>query len=164
MPLDERNADAQEWADLDTRPQQARDPEPDASELDAEISASSHRPAPRPAPVALPDLVRGPAREAILALAPELTASALRMSQDEHEADQLVALIISQALADPDRAGNGDGVRVWLFGLLRSAFHSVERRRISRQPRGHLAAHRHLSRAPSHPSATSAGAASATAD
>ena len=84
------------------------------------------------------------ARADILALQPEITASAMKMARDEHEAHQLTELTFLKALAAPPREGPGQTLdtRLWLFSLLRSEFHSVERQRQARRERGFTVASR----------------------
>ena len=86
-------------------------------------------------------------RQEILALQPALLRSAARLTQDANEAHDLVHLTMIDAFAicDAERELRGDP-RVWVFGLLRSTFHSVARRRAVRQERGHQAVQRQLDR------------------
>ena len=83
-------------------------------------------------------------RADILALQPEITASALKMARDEAEAHHLTQLTVLKALAAPPREGMDRELdtRLWLFGLLRSEFHSVERQRQARRERGFTVASR----------------------
>ena len=81
-------------------------------------------------------------RQEVLALQPALMDSAVRMSKDEAEAHHLVLLTIDEALACETRPDID--TRVWLFGRLRVAFHSIARRRSARQERGHYATLRQL--------------------
>jgi len=80
----------------------------------------------------------------LLALRPEIVASALKMARDEAEALQLTDLTFSKAFAAPPREGPDRilDTRLWLFGLLRSEFHSVERQRQARRERGFTVASR----------------------
>ncbi len=86
-------------------------------------------------------------RQEILALQPALVDSAIRLAGDESEAHALVDQVVLEALATGESRGSGSGdTRVWLFGLLRSTFHSVSRRRLLRPERDHLAVQRQLDR------------------
>lgn len=70
---------------------------------------------------------------------PFIAASALRMSGDQDEARELAHLTVLKALDAPPRDGDEDGpleTRLWMYGLLRSVFHSVERQRRVRRERG----------------------------
>jgi len=80
----------------------------------------------------------------ILALRPEIIASALKMARDETEATQLTDLTFLKAFAAPPREGPDRvlDTRLWLFSLLRSEFHSVERQRQARRERGFTVASR----------------------
>jgi DNA-directed RNA polymerase specialized sigma24 family protein len=84
------------------------------------------------------------ARRELLALRPEIVASALKMARDETEATQLTDLTFSRAFAAPPREGPDRvlDTRLWLFRLLRSEFHSVERQRQARRERGFTVASR----------------------
>jgi DNA-directed RNA polymerase specialized sigma24 family protein len=84
------------------------------------------------------------ARAALLALRPEIIASALKMARDESEAVQLTELTFLKAFAAPPRQGPDRALdtRLWLFSLLRSEFHSVERQRQARRERGFTVASR----------------------
>ncbi|MFI4936354.1 MAG: sigma factor [Caulobacterales bacterium] len=76
-------------------------------------------------------------RQEILALQPALRELALRLSDDEAEADDLVRITIVEALDHlGDDAGGRTETRQWLFGILRGAFHSVARRRTFQRTRG----------------------------
>jgi DNA-directed RNA polymerase specialized sigma24 family protein len=77
-------------------------------------------------------------RREILALQPALRAFADRLTPDDNEAHGLVHLTVLEALADrPERtAADQRDTRLWLFGLLRGAFHSVARRRELQRRRG----------------------------
>ncbi len=74
----------------------------------------------------------------------EINASALKMARDETEARQLSHLTFTKALASPPREGPSMvlDTRLWLFSLLRSEFHSVERQRQARRERGFTVASR----------------------
>jgi DNA-directed RNA polymerase specialized sigma24 family protein len=84
------------------------------------------------------------ARADIMSFQSDINASALKMARDEHEADQLTQLTLSRALAAPPRADGDEAIdtRLWLFSLLRSEFHSVERQRQARRERGFTVASR----------------------
>ena len=84
------------------------------------------------------------ARAEILALHSEISASALDMTHDEGEANKLANLTLERALATPLRAGQEEALdtRLWLFSVLRSEFHSVERQRQARRERGFTVANR----------------------
>ena len=83
-------------------------------------------------------------RADILALRPDINASALKMARDETEADQLTHLTLSRALAAAPRSDADEvlDTKLWLFSLLRSEFHSVERQRQARRERGFTVAGR----------------------
>ena len=87
-------------------------------------------------------------RQEILQLQPALMECATRLSRDDNEAHHLVHLTMVEAFAAGEtRADDGADTRLWLFGLLRVAFHSVARRRTARQERGHYATQRQLEQA-----------------
>jgi DNA-directed RNA polymerase specialized sigma24 family protein len=91
-------------------------------------------------------------RQEILALQPALMDCATRMSRDENEAHHLVHLTMVEAFAAGETRDAPDAdTRAWLFGIMRSTFHSVARRRSARQERGHYATLRHLETAPAVP-------------
>lgn len=71
-------------------------------------------------------------------LQPALRAYADRLTTDENESASLVHLTVLEALADqPARADDDQrDTRLWLFGLLRGAFHSVARRRDQQRRKG----------------------------
>ena len=81
-------------------------------------------------------------RQDILALQPVLRDYAGRLTEDGEEADRLVQLTLASALGEqPELADLGTrDTKLWLFGLLRGAFHSVARRRDTRRGRGAPAA------------------------
>lgn len=89
----------------------------------------------RKAPVTLPTEAL---RQEILALQPDLRAFAGRLTTDDVEAERLVDLTLTDALGDrPVQADDDErDTRQWLYGLLRGAFHSVERRRDQNRRRG----------------------------
>ena len=84
------------------------------------------------------------AEREILALKPAVTASALGMARDETEALQLTQLTLLKAFAGLPRAGVDRelDMRLWLFSLLRSEFHSIGRQREARRERGFTVAAR----------------------
>ena len=65
----------------------------------------------------------------IEALRPDLDAFAGRLSADPGEAARLVSLVITAASEEASQEERAGDLRPWLFGLMRAAFHSVERRR-----------------------------------
>ncbi|HEY1426873.1 MAG TPA: hypothetical protein VGF50_09400 [Caulobacteraceae bacterium] len=66
-------------------------------------------------------------RQEILGLEGPLLTYAVQVCEDPEEARTLVELTLRTALdGEPPRVG-GD-TRLWLFGLMRNAFHSVARR------------------------------------
>ena len=65
----------------------------------------------------------------IEAARPDLLRFALRLAEDELEAAALVDFVVGKASAQTALAPVGSDVRPVLFGLMRAAFHSVERRR-----------------------------------
>jgi DNA-directed RNA polymerase specialized sigma24 family protein len=77
-------------------------------------------------------------RQEILALQPDLRAFADRLTQDDNEAHSLVHLTVIEALKDqPERAADDErDTRLWLYSILRGAFHSVARRREQQRRRG----------------------------
>jgi len=85
-------------------------------------------------------------RQEILALQPALMRSAARLTGDANEAHDLVHLTMVEAFALGETRNGGGDVRVWMFGLLRGAFHSIARRRAVRQERGRQAVERQLQR------------------
>jgi len=86
-------------------------------------------------------------RQEILALQPALMQSALRMTGDDTEANTLVEQTLIEAFAIGETRGAEAGATgIWMFGLLRSTFHSIARRRSVRQERGHHAVQRQLDR------------------
>jgi DNA-directed RNA polymerase specialized sigma24 family protein len=91
-------------------------------------------------------------REEILTLEPALMETATRMSRDEIEAQHLVQLTLTEAFAAGETRADPDAdTRLWVFGILRSTFHSVARRRSVRQERGHYATQRQLDTAAASP-------------
>ena len=77
-------------------------------------------------------------RQEILALSSlALMQSALRMTGDDTEAATLVEQTLIEAFAIGETRGAEAGdTGIWMFGLLRSTFHSIARRRSVRQERG----------------------------
>jgi DNA-directed RNA polymerase specialized sigma24 family protein len=84
------------------------------------------------------------AEREILALEPAVTEGALGMARDENEARQLTRLTLSRAFAGLPREGVDRelDMRLWLFSLLRSEFHSIGRQREARRERGFTVAAR----------------------
>ena len=74
----------------------------------------------------------------VLALQPALRTFADSLTDDDGEALELVHLTMLEALGEqPDGDVDEDrNTRVWLYGILRGAFHSVARRRALRRTRG----------------------------
>jgi DNA-directed RNA polymerase specialized sigma24 family protein len=89
-------------------------------------------------------LISETARAGILALESDINASALKMARDETEAHHLTELTLLKAFAAPPRSAEDQPLdtRLWLFSLLRSEFHSVERQRQARRERGFTVASR----------------------
>jgi DNA-directed RNA polymerase specialized sigma24 family protein len=86
-------------------------------------------------------------RQEILALQPALLKSAIRLTGDTSEANNLVRLTMAEAFAVGEaRADDAGDTSVWVFGILRGTFHSVARRRAVRQDRGHHAVQRQIDR------------------
>jgi DNA-directed RNA polymerase specialized sigma24 family protein len=75
-------------------------------------------------------------REEILGLQGPLKTYATRLSQDDDEARELFEFTMKTALDDGVRPPEGAGTRLWLFCLMRQAFHSVVRRRATSRERG----------------------------
>ncbi|HWF76018.1 MAG TPA: hypothetical protein VN694_02465 [Caulobacteraceae bacterium] len=75
-------------------------------------------------------------RQAILGLQEPLQAYANRLSEDDDEARELFQFTMRTALEDEARPPEGSDVKLWLFGLMRNAFHSVARRRATSRERG----------------------------
>ena len=76
-------------------------------------------------------------RHEILGLERPLLAYAAQVCNDEEEARNLVEQTLRTALNGESQPRAGGDTRLWLFGLMRSAFHSVARRQaISRERRG----------------------------
>jgi DNA-directed RNA polymerase specialized sigma24 family protein len=75
-------------------------------------------------------------RHEILALEGPLLTYAAQVCDDAEEARDLVQLTLRTALDGAARPRAGADTRLWLFGLLRNAFHSVARRQaVSRERR-----------------------------
>jgi DNA-directed RNA polymerase specialized sigma24 family protein len=85
-------------------------------------------------------------RQEILDLQPDLMQTAGRLTGDDNEAHNLVHMTMIEAFSLSEARENGDDTRVWMFGLLRGAFHSVARRRAVRQERGFRSVQRQLER------------------
>jgi len=77
-------------------------------------------------------------RDQIMAFQPDVLAGAIKLSGgDQNEGRQLADLTFVKAFETP-RSGLDHGLdhRVWLFSIMRSVFHSVERQRAVRRERG----------------------------
>jgi DNA-directed RNA polymerase specialized sigma24 family protein len=74
-------------------------------------------------------------RQEILALEPRLRLCADTMTRDAGEAHALVHETMAMAKASDYGAPDAGNAQVWLFGLLRQRFHSVERDRNYRRLR-----------------------------
>jgi hypothetical protein len=75
-------------------------------------------------------------RQEVLALEPRLLQCADTLTRDATEARALVHDTLDMAKAQDYRPGAGSSnTQVWLFGLLRQRFHSVERDRNYRRLR-----------------------------
>lgn len=81
---------------------------------------------------------RDPAHSEILALQPDLLAGAIKLSGgDQNEGRELAHLTFIKALQTPRGALDRElDQRLWLFSIMRSVFHSVERQRAVRRERG----------------------------
>lgn len=79
-----------------------------------------------------------PVHSEILALQPDLLAGAIKLSGgDQNEGRQLAHLTFVKALQTPRGALDRElDLRLWLFSIMRSVFHSVERQRAVRRERG----------------------------
>jgi len=77
-------------------------------------------------------------RQEILALQPALRAFADRLTEDDTEAHSLVCLTVAEALKNQaERVSDVPrDTRLWLYSILRGAFHSVARRRELQRRRG----------------------------
>lgn len=76
-------------------------------------------------------------RHEILGLEGSLLTYAAQVCEDAEEARGLVELTLRTALNGESQPRAGGDTRLWLFGLIRNAFHSVARRQaISRERRG----------------------------
>lgn len=75
-------------------------------------------------------------RQEILGLQEPLQAYASRLSDDDEEARELFQFTMRAALDDEARPAEGNDTRLWLFGLMRRAFHSVARRQAASRERG----------------------------
>lgn len=75
-------------------------------------------------------------RQQILGLQGPLQAYATRLSEDEDEARELFQFTMRTALDGGARPPQGGDTKLWLFGLMRRAFHSVARRRGAQRERG----------------------------
>ena len=74
-------------------------------------------------------------RQEIDALQQPLEVYAARLAGDDDEARDLVRFTLHTALDDRTRLPDGD-TKLWLFALMRQAFHSVARRRATLRERG----------------------------
>jgi len=75
-------------------------------------------------------------RQVILGQQETLQAYASRLSEDDNEAHELFQFAMRTALEREARPPEGGDVKLWLFRLMRNAFHSVARRQaISRERR-----------------------------
>ena len=75
-------------------------------------------------------------RQEILALEAPLQTYAARLAEDDDEARELFQFTMRAALDGEARPPDGRDTRLWLFGLMRNAFHSVARRRTTLRERG----------------------------
>ena len=75
-------------------------------------------------------------REEILGLQEPLKTYATRLAEDDDEARELFEFTMKTALEDGARPPKGADTRLWLFSLMRQAFHSVARRRATLRERG----------------------------
>ena len=75
-------------------------------------------------------------REEIFGLEGPLQTFAARLSQDDEEARELFDFTMKTALDDGACPPEGADTRLWLFCLMRQAFHSVARRRATSRERG----------------------------
>jgi DNA-directed RNA polymerase specialized sigma24 family protein len=75
-------------------------------------------------------------REEILGLQGPLQVYASRLSEDDEEARDLFHFAMRTALDGGARPPEGHDTKLWLFGLMRQAFHSVARRRAASRERG----------------------------
>ncbi|HEY3799544.1 MAG TPA: hypothetical protein VGL58_14420 [Caulobacteraceae bacterium] len=75
-------------------------------------------------------------RREILGLEDQLLIYARRLTQEDGEAEQLVQRTLQAALEEGVSPPEGGAMLVWLYGLTRKVFHSVERRRSTSRERG----------------------------
>ena len=75
-------------------------------------------------------------RQEILGLEGPLQIYANRLSEDDNEARDLVQFAMRTALDGASHPPEGGDTRLWLFSLMRQAFHSVARRRAASRERG----------------------------
>ena len=75
-------------------------------------------------------------RREILGLQGPLQTYATRLSEDDDEARELFQFTMRTALDGEGRPPDGGDTKLWLFGLMRNAFHSVARRRETLRERG----------------------------
>jgi DNA-directed RNA polymerase specialized sigma24 family protein len=75
-------------------------------------------------------------RQEILGLEPSLLSYAGRLARDDNEARELVEFTMRTALESGAPPSGAGATRIWLYGLMRSAFHSVARRQTTARERG----------------------------
>ena len=75
-------------------------------------------------------------RQEILGLQGLLRAYAAGLSEDDDEARELFQFTMRTALDGDAHPPEGGDTKLWLFGLMRNAFHSVARRRETLRERG----------------------------
>jgi DNA-directed RNA polymerase specialized sigma24 family protein len=75
-------------------------------------------------------------RQDILALEGPLLTYATQLCEDADEARDLVELTLRTALDGEARPPAGGSTKLWLFGRMRNAFHSVARRQAISRERG----------------------------
>lgn len=75
-------------------------------------------------------------RQEILGLQGPLQDYANRLAEDDAGARDLFDFTMRMALDDEARPPEGHDTKLWLFGLMRQAFHSVARRRGASRGRG----------------------------
>jgi len=75
-------------------------------------------------------------RQVILDLQGPLQTYANRLTEDDDEARELFQFTLRTALGGEARPPEGGDTKLWLFGLMRQAFHSVARRRATSRERG----------------------------
>lgn len=75
-------------------------------------------------------------RQEILGLQGPLQAYATGLAENDDEARELFQFTMRTALDGGARPPDGSDTKLWLFGLMRNAFHSVARRRETLRERG----------------------------